>query len=91
MDPLTIGMLGLGGINALKSLFGGGGDKNVPMNDALQQLLTQQNMQFQNSQPLREAIQRLAMGLLPMYAQQGMSGPRAPNSAVPRPGGAIPR
>lgn len=85
----TILKLGSIGASALP-LFnrGGNGAGNVPQNAQLEMLLQQMMQQFRQSQPLRDAIQRLAFGLLPISARQGLPMPGTPqvpaNTAIPR-------
>lgn len=70
MDPVTIGL-------GLMSLFGalaGRGNHSSPTtatsDPMLQELLQMQRSRLQQGQPLHEAIQRMAMGLLPTMYQQ---------------------
>jgi hypothetical protein len=83
MDPATI--LGIGSILTplLGKLFGGGDDNDAPYSKELEQLLGLQRQRMQQSQPLHDAILKMAMGLMPTSAQPQMGG-----SAVGQSGGA---
>ena len=76
----------------LPMLFGGR-EQEPPQNAALEQLLRQQGVLMQQADPLYQAILRMAAGLMPRSATQGLDigAPRMPGQAYPRPGGSLPR
>lgn len=84
MDWLTLGQLGLGGVNMLRNR--GGGNSAGPLDGELRKLLQMQTGRMQQQQPLYDAIQQLAMYLMPQMSGGGAPGvPQAPQpGARPR-------
>lgn len=85
------GMAGFGLSDAVQlapvvaSLFGGhGGNGQAPQSAAMENLINLQTRRLQESDPLYQAILRMAMGLLPTYARQGGQSPTSPQTATPR-------
>jgi hypothetical protein len=72
----------------IASLFSkGGGNGQPPQQDAMQGLINMQTNRLQQSDPLYQAVLKMAMGLMPTAYQSGMTGlptaaPSAP--AIPR-------
>lgn len=68
-DILQLAPIGLG-------LFKGhGGGDQVPMSNELEQILGLQRGRMEQTQPLYDALLRMAMQMMPISARGGMSGP----------------
>lgn len=71
------------------SLFSKGGSNSTPMDAELQKLLAMQNSRMAQSEPLYQAILKMAMGLMPTSAQPQAARPTSP-TATPQGGGTMP-
>lgn len=67
---------------SLMSLFQKKPSNQVPMSNELEQILGMQRSRMEQSQPLYDAVLKLAMSMAPVSAR-GMMGPQA-NTAQPR-------
>jgi hypothetical protein len=70
----------------IAGLFTGhGGGNQVPQSAELEQILGMQRQRMQQTDPLYQAMIRMAMGLLPVSARAGMQMPGMPPQAGPMP------
>jgi hypothetical protein len=86
MDPATIGLIASVAGPYLMKLFGG---DDQPQGEELEKLLGIQRHRMAQTQPLHDSMLRLAMGLMPTYAQgqlgQAQSSAGPAHFAQPRP------
>lgn len=91
MDPATIGLIASVAGPYIMRMFQG--DDQMPQGEELQKLLGIQRQRMSQAQPLHDSMLRLAMGLMPTYAQMPLGQTQTSDSingqrgayAAPRP------
>jgi hypothetical protein len=89
MDPATIAMIASVAGPYLSGLFGGG--EEAPQSDEMEKLLGIQRQRMAQAQPLHDSLLKLAMGLMPTYAQSPVGGAQTSTNRVAVPRYAQPR